>query len=103
MQTTRAEINFPTYPSKTTYDTKLHTLEENVQNQNNRLSKLEECCSTLADTTKTLASQMMVMSNNMNTKFRELAVTINQVHNSPNRRSNKQHRNSGTNQMDLDH
>jgi hypothetical protein len=55
---------------------KIEVLEENMANQNNRLSHLEDCCSNLVDTTQALALQMSAMNDNVNLKFQEMAVTI---------------------------
>jgi hypothetical protein len=47
----------------------LKTLEANLSSQNNRLSKLEECCGSLAQSTKNLETQLIHMQNSVENKF----------------------------------
>jgi len=68
-------------------------LEDSIAQQHNRLSRLEECCSKLADTTQTLALQMSAMNENVNKKFQEMSTSISNLKLSPNRRSNKLQKN----------
>jgi hypothetical protein len=72
-----------------TRNRELETIEENITDQNNRLSRLEDCCSKLADTTQVLALQMSTMNANVNQKFQEIAVQISNIKLSPNRKSSK--------------
>ncbi len=75
---------------------KFELLEENLTNQSNRLSRLEDCCSKLADTTQALTVQMSAMNDNVNLKFQEMAVTITNIKLSPNRKSTKVQKNNNS-------
>ena len=80
----------PIQPHPQTTGTRtFESFEENIKNQNNRLSRLEDCCSKLADTTQELALQMAVMNDNVNLNFQEMVVKIANIKLSPNRKSTK--------------
>jgi hypothetical protein len=80
---------------------RLTTIEENIASQNHRLARLENCCSHLAETTQGLATQISLMNENVNKKFHEMSLAINQVGSSPNHgRSAKLHKNNS--QMETD-
>jgi hypothetical protein len=67
-----------------------------MNNQSNRLSRLEDCCSKLADTTQALALRMSAMNDNVNLKFQEMAVKIANIKLSPNRKSTKVQKNDNS-------
>lgn len=67
----------------------LKQVEEIVSLQNPKLEHLEDCCMKLADTTQDLATQMPSMNENVQSKFQEMAITINKLCQSPNRCNSK--------------
>ena len=80
---------------------RLTTMEGNMASQDHRLARLENCCSQLAETTQGLVTQISLMNENVNRKFHEMSLTINQVVTSPSHgRSAKLHKNNS--QMETD-
>jgi hypothetical protein len=79
-----------------------NTFQKELLNQNDRLSRLEECCGLLAQSTKNLETQFMLMHDSVNAEFQEMTTAINNI-NDPNRRSNKQQKNLHDNNMDFDY
>ena len=95
----RNQVNLPTPRNPLLSN---NTFQEDLLNQNNRLSRLEECCGLLAQSTKNLEAQFMIMHDNVNAKFQEMTTANNNI-NDPNRRSNKQQKNLHGNNMDFDY
>ena len=85
-------------------DTPRHkSLESNLLSQNHRLTRLEECCGLLAESTKSLQNQLTTMNESMQNKMNEMASAIGCLTTSPNSRGNskvQKHHDNPT--MDLD-
>ncbi len=105
----RNQVNLPTPRNPLLSN---NTFQEDLLNQNNRLSRLEECCGLLAQSTKNLEAQFMIMHDNVNAKFQEMTTAISKINSpntainkvtSPNRRSNKLQKPLHDNNMDLDY
>ena len=105
----RNQVNLPTHRNPLPSN---NAFQEDLLNQNNRLSRLEECCGLLAQSTKNLEAQFMIMHDNVNAKFQEMTTAISKITSSntvinkvpsPNRRSNKLQKPLHDNNMDLDY
>lgn len=84
------------------YNDRLHDLETNLYNTNDRLSRLEECCGKLAESTKSLEVHLFNINNNMNTKLTEMSVAISKLNISTDHRSHKLPKPHDGTVMDLD-
>lgn len=93
--------NPPQEVREATTDRQLQHLETNLSSQNARLSKLEECCSLLAQSTKNLESQIIHMHESVSVKFQNITDAITQLSTSDNRRAKVQ-RSQPSLAMDLD-
>ncbi len=90
-------------PSSDKDDTpRIQTVEENLANQSQRLTRLEECCGMLADSSKALQTQLSDMNTNMNSRMNEMAEAIEKLYTSPNRKNTKAQKPYDRPTMDLD-
>jgi hypothetical protein len=76
-------------------------LETGLHDTNNRLSRLENCCGMLAESTKNLESQLTQLTTSVGSKLHDMTIAINKV-NSPNNRNKKAQKSSDNQIMDLD-
>ncbi len=89
-------------PSQQLENSNHHSLEVSLHNQNNRLTRLEECCGILAQSTKDLQTQLANMNDTMHAKMNDMAASIAKLSTSPNLRHYKSHKPHDSPTMDLD-
>jgi len=70
----------------------IRELQLTADSHSNTLSELKDCCATLMQTQHKLAAQMIDMNNSINRKFDQMASSIDNLHLSPTRHSNKIHK-----------
>ncbi len=95
------QINIP-LPSSTEDDPRNLIAENNITNQNHRLTRLEECCVILAESSSNLQRQLVDMNNSLNSRMNEMAEAIGKLHTYPPDREAKLHKNHDNPPMDLD-
>jgi hypothetical protein len=71
-----------------------------LHTQQDCLTHLEECCGLLAQSTKNLENQFMLMHDSV--EFQETTITINNINTSPNHHCNKQQKPDYNTGMDLE-
>jgi hypothetical protein len=95
------QINIP-LPSGTEDDSTNPITENNITNQNHRLTRLEECCVMLAESSSNLQRQLVDMNNSLNARMNEMADAIGKLHTYSPGREAKLHKNHDNPTMDLD-
>jgi hypothetical protein len=76
-------------PANRDVTNKMQIMDMDIKSQNTRLARLEEICSQLATSTQNLSTQLVTMNHNMNDKMRELASSIELLHQTPSHRTTK--------------
>ena len=99
--TTRCTVEV-TPPPDSNDASRFQSFEQNLVNQNNRLTRLEECCGQLANSTKNLQTELAGMNETMNSRMSEMAAAIGRLTTSPNYSNHKAQKSHDSPIMDLD-
>jgi len=95
------QLNIP-LPPGTEDDPRNLVVENTLTNQNHRLTRLEECCTMLAESSTTLQRQLFDMNNSLTSRMNEMSEAIGKLcAHSPGREA-KLHKNHDNPPMDLD-
>ncbi len=84
----------PFHPSPTILDLtskspQAEDFEKGLKNTNDRLSRLENCCGMLDESTKNLEAQLTQINETFGSKLQDMATAINSLTKSPNCRNQK--------------
>ncbi len=95
-----ADISHPNLINRTSSSPQLVELEQGLKSTNDRLSRLENCCGMLAESTKNLEVQLTQINDTFSSKLQDMSIAIKNL--SPNRRNQKVSKPYDQPVMDLD-
>jgi hypothetical protein len=95
-----ADISHPNLTNRTSSSPRVIELEQGLKSTNDRLSRLENCCGMLAESTKNLEVQLTQINDTFSSKLQDMATAIKNL--SPNRRNQKVSKPYDQPVMDLD-